>query len=287
MSDSNRRPSVYKTDALPAELKRLTSRSEFSITTSLSTQFPMPKDDIVRRAQCQTPTQNHCQKPDVSLSSRSMEMQNPSALNYPPDLDEEKFCSLLQTVLDGIDRQCVEQLSSRTVNHPLIQERMGSEIAINWQILLVLIDYFGLSAAVNNTNHPSRRRQLIWVREKIFQMTAKKPEEQKLALANLLLAAKKILTFNNGISKENIINLLESQMKKTLQMPNEIQVRLLLAPVQSTISGMPKDEILSKIKGTIIGLNAEYANDDNELLAEAVEIEAALLTKWIKANLMI
>src|SRR3990167_5264508 len=88
-----------------------------------------------------------------------MDAIKPKGLTFPEGLDEAKVDGLIHTILDGIDRSRLFQDERLTrVRHPLLEERMGRDTALNTEIHNLIT---GIVTALSVSERISNRDQLL------------------------------------------------------------------------------------------------------------------------------
>lgn len=207
-------------------------------------------------------------------------------LVYPEGLDEGKVDGLLQAILDGIDRGRLFQDERLTrVRHPLLEERMGRDTALNTEIHNLITD---IVTALSVSDRISNKGQLlanIPHIESIFLDSASDPAALRTNLTALKDAVTQLVALNPEEDGAEVQGLVEGQLRQKLTMPNTVQELVLYPPVTTASLGESKDQALETLEGCRAHLLAALEgkeDGDSKALREAVEAEAAAVRAWFE-----
>ena len=215
-----------------------------------------------------------------------MDAVKPKGLTFPEGLDESKVSGLIQLLLDGIDRDRLFQDQRLTrVRHPLLEERMGRDTALNTEIHNLIT---GIVNALSVSDRISDLDQLladIPHIESILLDSANDPAALRTNLTALKDAVTQLVALNPEEDGAEVEGLVGRQLRRKLTMPNTIQEFILYPPVAVASLGESGDEALKTLEGCRQHLlNVLEGKDDNasKALREAVEAEAAAVKAWFE-----
>ena len=215
-----------------------------------------------------------------------MDAIKPKGLTFPEGLDEAKVDGLIQTILDGIDRSRLFQDERLTrVRHPLLEERMGRDTALNTEIHNLIT---GIVTALSVSERISNRDQLlagIPHIESILLDSANDPETLRANLTTLKDAVTQLVTLNPEEDGTEVQGLVGGQLRQKLTMPNTVQEFVLYPPVTVASLGESGDEALKTLEGCrkhLLEVLEGKDDEDSKALREAVEAEAAAVKTWFE-----
>ncbi|MFA5829598.1 MAG: hypothetical protein WC843_03835 [Candidatus Gracilibacteria bacterium] len=194
---------------------------------------------------------------------------------YPEGLNEAKLVELIQTILDGIDRdQLMKDEHLPIVRHPLLQERIGTEVALNTEI----------HNLISNVASKTRSDQPTDVEEKILLANASNPKQMATSLAAFKEAITKLAPLN--IDEIYPIDTFVSMLLMgKLKMPTHAQEAILYPAVNHDLYESSKDEILGVIENCRKKLLSwiEIADDKKATeFGKEVSAEADFAKDWFE-----
>ncbi len=227
-----------------------------------------------------------CYFDPLTSNHKTMDEVKPKGLTFPEGLDEAKVDGLLQEILDGIDRGRLfyDQRLTR-VRHPLLEERMGRDTALNTEIHNLLTD---IVTALSVSDRISNRDELlagIPQVESILLDSAHNPETLRENLTALKDAVTQLAELNPEEDGEEVEGLVSRQLRQKLTMPNTAQQLVLYPPVTMTSLGESTDSVLKTLEGCkthLLKALEGKEDDDSKELREAVEAEAAAVRAWFE-----
>ncbi len=215
-----------------------------------------------------------------------MDAVKSKGLTYPEGLDEAKVDGLIQTILDGIDRsRLFEDQRLTRVRHPLLEERMGKDTALNTEIHNLIT---GIVTALSVSDRISNKGQLlanIPHIETILLDSASDPAALRTNLTALKDAVTQLVTLNPEEDGAEVEALVSGQLRQKLTMPTTVQEFVLYPPVTTASLGESKDQALETLEGCRAHLLAALEgqeDDDSKAFRDAIEAEAAAVRAWFE-----
>lgn len=215
-----------------------------------------------------------------------MDAVKPKGLTFPEGLNETKIDDLLQSLLDGINRdRLFQDQRLYRVRHPLLEERMGKDTALNTEIHNLITNIVtALSVSDRISNKDELLKEIPQI-ESILLDSANEPETLRANLTALKDAVTQLVTINPEEDGAEVQGLVSGQLRQKLTMPNTVQEFVLYPPVTTASLGVSKDQALETLEGCRTHLLAALEgkeDDDSKALRDAVEAEAAAIKAWFE-----
>lgn len=215
-----------------------------------------------------------------------MDTVTPKGLTYPEGLDEAKVDELLQAILASIDRGHLFQDSRLTrVRHPLLEERIGKDTALNTEIHNLITDIVtALSASDRISNRDELLANIPHI-ESILLDSANAPETLRANLTALKDAVTQLVKLNSKEDGAEVEGLISWHLRQRLTMPNTAQELVLYPAVTTASLGESKDQALETLEGCRAQLLATITgkeDDCSKALRDAIEAEATAVRAWFK-----
>lgn len=217
-----------------------------------------------------------------------MEVQTNAPIKYPEGLDETKLTEMLQSILDGIDRgRLMQDQRLYRVRHPLLQERIGAEIALNTEIHNLLSSIaLGLTVSDKFDNAKDLHEDVEKI-EAMFIDNASNTEQLSEKLSTLKDALTKLGVLNVEKDGPRVDNLVSTLIRRKLAMPNLAQDLILYPAVTNDTFKQPKSEILAVIEACRSSLCEMVEGKEDEAavkLRREIEEEADFAKQWFEKS---
>lgn len=212
------------------------------------------------------------------------------AINYPEGVDEAQFSMLVKNVLDCIDRvKLLADARLTRVRHPLLQEEIGADVALNTEILNMLEDIASIiSLEAGSQRQIELSTRLEYVERILLEaaVDSKKFGEALLTLVETLDQLNKSNPHEEGLAMAP--GLLEHELRKQLKLPTLAQDYVLYPPVTTHSLGGNREEVLGNLEACREDLAGRVINEPNaaELIAE-IEGIASRAKAWFEQNIEI
>lgn len=214
-----------------------------------------------------------------------MEEVTPKELIFPDGLDEGKVDELIQTILDGIDRERLfqdERLSR--VRHPLLEERMGRDTALNTEIYNLITDIVIALSASDEIDNKAELLESIPTFIEVLLDSAYLPDALEANLATFIAQVLKLVELNPEDNGSIVNKLVHNLLRKKLTMPSLAQEYILYPPVTVMCSGESRDAALARLEGCkkfALDVIKDKGDDVSTEFRKAVETEAAAVQAWL------
>lgn len=178
-----------------------------------------------------------------------MEKKQEQFLTYPEGLDETKLDGLIQAIIDGVDREKLfQEPRLRRVRHPLLQERIGKDVALNVEISNLISNS---AVALTTSDRISNKEHLIenaQRAEDILFQAANDMQALKANLDTLKAMVTRLAKLNPDADYFRFSALVKSMIEKRLKMPSAVQNYVLYCPVTADSLGETREEVLKIIE---------------------------------------
>lgn len=206
-------------------------------------------------------------------------------INYPDWLDEEKFGLIISNVLSCIDRAKLFADSRLVrVRHPLLQQEIGSEVALNTEMLCMLEDIaLGVSANIKeHSNHAELISRLEYVEQMLMEnaVDAKKIEDFLLQLVEAIDELNKLNPVPDGNFPPGP-SIVDNVVRKQLKLPTLAQ-DLVLYPAVTTDRYEGREEVLQVLEACRADLLGRVADP---VIREEIEGISTRVRAWLKLQL--
>jgi len=217
-----------------------------------------------------------------------MEAQEQHKLNFPEDLDVLKFTGMIQSLLDGIDRdRLFEDESLLFVRHPLIKEQIGKEIALNDAIYTLFMDFiidilkesetvrrFGVKLALDAS-----------VIKRTLMEAAKDPELFDSNFETFQEYLYKLEELNPDNDGAEVAVFAQNQLLQKLKISNDIDEDLFYRPLYKLNEGWSFTDairVVSYFKKKLLKTLEGKIDDESVNTRKTIETKAAAAKAWFK-----
>lgn len=204
-----------------------------------------------------------------------------NTVTFPEGLSEAKIGELIEAMLGHIDRErLLEDKDLVRVQHPLIQERIGKDVALNVEIHNAFSVFVSTQARIDLTTDPNKASDALLGLAKDME-----DSEFKSAFTKFQEAIVKLAETNPGEYK--ILDIISGQLHNRLKMPEIVQESITYPPVTVSTLGESNDEalkVLEECRATLLRKIKDIDNDATNEFRAKVETEYTAAKEWFTSQ---